>query len=356
MYKHNFNAGPSHLPESVLLQCQQAIQNFQESGLSILEISHRGPLFVPVMEEARSLARELMQLDTDFEVLFLHGGGRMQFMQVAANLLDATSRAAYIDTGTWAHQSIEEARLFGQVDVVASSADKAYTYIPKEFHIPAGTSYLHITTNNTIYGTQFHAIPEVDVPLIADMSSDIMSWAMDFNKFSLIYAGAQKNIGAAGVSLVAVRKSLLKGITRPIPHILDYRHHIDQGSMLNTPPVFAVYTCMLTLRWLKEQGGVSAIERINREKAGLLYHAIDSYPLFKGTVQPEDRSLMNACFIMENKELESEFAETCKREGIYGIKGHRSVGGFRISLYNAVSLDSVRVLCDIMKDFGTRKS
>jgi phosphoserine aminotransferase len=353
---HNFNAGPSHLPESVLQQAAAAVVDFNNSGLSILEVSHRGDSFVAVIEEARTLARELMQLDDDFEVLFLHGGGRTQFMQTAMNLLDEDKKAAYIDTGTWSSKAIEEARLFGNVEVIGSSRDKNYTYIPKTYTIPEDAAYLHITTNNTIYGTEWQKIPECPVPLIADMSSDILSRAVDFNRFSLIYAGAQKNIGAAGVTLVAVRKSILGKISRAVPAIMDYRVHIKNASMYNTPPVFAIYTCLLVLRWLKEQGGVGAIETMNKQKAALLYQEIDDNPLFTGTVAVEDRSRMNVCFVMENKEVEKAFADYCKNEGMYGIKGHRSVGGFRISLYNAVSMESVKAITEAMKHFASVKA
>lgn len=350
---HNFNAGPSHLPETVLQQAAEAVLDFQQSGLSLLEISHRGDQFAPVIEEARELARELMQLEDDFEVLFLHGGGRTQFMQTAMNLLDTGKKAAYIDTGTWSSKAIEEARLFGNIEVVASSADKNYAYIPSDCSIPDDAAYLHITTNNTIYGTQWQHTPESPVPLVADMSSDILSRDMDYNRYGLIYAGAQKNIGAAGVTLVAVRKSLLGKISRPVPSIMDYRVHIKNGSMYNTPPVFAVYTCLLMLRWLKDQGGVSTIGKLNDRKAALLYGEVDTNPLFRGTVALEDRSRMNVCFVMEDKALETEFAGFCKREGFYGIKGHRSVGGFRISLYNAVSLESVTSLTEAMHHFAS---
>lgn len=356
MYKHNFNAGPSHLPKSVLQEAAEAMRDFQKSGLSLLEISHRGEYFAPVIEEARELARELMSLTDDFEVLFLHGGGRTQFMQVAMNLLDKEKNAAYIDTGTWSSKAIGEAKLFGEVQVIASSKDKNYNYIPKKYAIPEDSTYLHITTNNTIYGTEWHAMPEGSVPLIADMSSDILSRDIDYNRFSLIYAGAQKNIGAAGVTLVAVRKSILGKISQAIPAIMDYRVHIKNGSMYNTPPVFAVYTCLLVLRWLKEQGGVPAIEKINKQKAELLYQEIDASPLFRGTVKKEDRSRMNVCFVMEDEALEKEFADYCKNEGMYGIKGHRSVGGFRVSLYNAVTLESTRTLVEAMKHFAAVKA
>lgn len=356
MRTHNFNAGPSHLPESVLQQAAEAVLDFQNTGLSLLEISHRGEYFVPVIEEARALAKELMKLEDDFEVLFLHGGGRTQFMQTAMNLLDEKKSAAYIDTGTWSSKAIEEAGLFGKVDVIASSRDKNYNYIPKNYTIPEDAAYLHITTNNTIYGTEWQQIPDSPVPLVADMSSDILSRDIDFNRFGLIYAGAQKNIGAAGVTLVAVRKSILGKVNRAIPAIMDYRVHIKNGSMYNTPPVFAIYTCLLVLRWLKEQGGVSAIEKLNMAKAQLLYDEIDENPLFKGTVAKEDRSRMNVCFVMEDKALEEEFASYCKKEGMYGIKGHRSVGGFRVSLYNAVSLESTKVLVEAMKHFAGVKA
>lgn len=356
MFRHNFNAGPSHLPKSVLEQAAEAILDFDHTGLSLLEVSHRGERFTAVIEEARSLARELMRLEDDFEVLFLHGGGRTQFMEVAMNLLDGNRKAAYIDTGTWSSKAIDEAKIFGQVEVIASSRDKNYNYIPKDWTLPKDASYLHITSNNTIYGTEWQTIPEVNAPLVADMSSNILSRDIDFNKFSLIYAGAQKNIGAAGVTLVAVRKSILGKVTRTIPAIMDYRVHIKNASMYNTPPVFAIYTCLLVLRWLKAQGGVSAIEKLNIEKSSLLYNEIDQNPLFKGTVVPEDRSRMNVCFVMEDKTLEKEFADYCQKEGMYGIKGHRSVGGFRVSLYNAVTLESTRTLVEAMKHFAKVKA
>jgi phosphoserine aminotransferase len=353
---HNFNAGPSHLPAAVVEEAAEAVRDFQRSGLSLLEISHRGSYFLPVIEEARALARELMELEEDFEVLFLHGGGRTQFMQAAMNLLDQDREAAYVDTGTWASKAIEEAQLFGNVRVIASSADKNYSYIPKEFAIPEQAAYLHLTTNNTIYGTQWHHIPDSPVPLVADMSSDILSHAIDFNRFGLIYAGAQKNIGAAGVTLVAVRKSILGKIHRAIPSMMDYRVHIKNASIYNTPPVFAIYTCLLVLRWLKAQGGVNAIEQVNNRKAALLYREIDENPLFTGTAAVEDRSRMNVCFVMNDKVLEKEFAEFCTKEGMYGIKGHRSVGGFRVSLYNAVTEESTQAMVDAMKHFSGVKA
>ena len=356
MQKHNFNAGPSHLPDEVVKQAAEATLDFEGSGLSLLETPHRGDLFKAVMEEARSLGRELMSLEGDFEVLFLHGGGRTQFLEVAMNLLDSDKKAAYINTGSWSEKAIAEAKLYGEVDEIASSEDKNYSYIPKGYTIPEDASYLHITTNNTIAGTEFQEIPDSPIPLVADMSSNILSRDIDYNKFSLIYAGAQKNIGAAGVTMVAVRKSILGKIKRAIPVIMDYQVHIDKASMYNTPPVFAVYVCLLNLRWLKAQGGVKAIEKINIQKANLLYGEIDQNPLFKGTVAVEDRSRMNACFIMENRSLEAPFLDYCTKRNMVNIKGHRSVGGFRASMYNAVSLESVQLLVDAMQDFASENA
>lgn len=349
---HNFNAGPSILPKEVFEQASRAILNFNETGLSILEIGHRTPLFQAVLDEAIATVKELMQLDSDHEVLFLHGGATTQFFQVPMNLLDDNAKAAYLDCGVWGSKPIKEAPLFGTVEVVASSKDKNYTYIPKHFQIPEDAAYFHYTTNNTIEGTQMHAVPETSVPLVADMSSDILSCVMDFNRFALIYAGAQKNIGAAGVNMVVVNKQILGKVKRRIPSMMDYRKHIENGSMLNTPPVFAIYVCMLTLRWLKEQGGVAAIEKINNQKAALLYDTIDSLPVFRPTVAKEDRSKMNAVFVMDNPDQEKAFLDLCKKEGMVGVKGHRSVGGFRVSLYNALPLNSVHALTDVMKHFA----
>lgn len=351
---HNFNAGPSILPKQVFEQASQAILNFNNTGLSILEIGHRTTLFQPVLDEAISLIKELMQLDSNHEVLFLHGGATTQFFQVPMNLLNDNETAAYLDCGVWGSKPIKEAKLFGNVDVVASSKDKNYTYIPRDFVIPSNATYFHYTTNNTIEGTQMHFVPETDIPLIADMSSDVLSRVMDFNRFGLIYAGAQKNIGAAGVNMVVVNKNILGNVKRQMPSMMDYRKHIENGSMLNTPPVFAIYVCMLTLRWLKEQGGVAAIEKINNEKAALLYDTLDSIPVFKPTVNKADRSKMNVVFVMENPELEKTFLELCKKEGMAGVKGHRSVGGFRVSLYNALPLSSVQALVEVMKHFALK--
>jgi phosphoserine aminotransferase len=353
---HNFNAGPSVLPKQVFEEASKAIINFNNSGLSLLEIGHRTPLFEAVMDEARTLVKELMNLDNDHEVLFLHGGATTQFMQVPMNLLNENDIAAYTETGTWANKAIKEAKLFGHVEIAGSTKENNYTSIPKNLNVTPTAAYLHITTNETIAGTQWHTLPyDCGVPLVADMSSDILSRQLDFNKFDLIYAGAQKNMGAAGVNLVVVNKNILGKVTRKIPTVLDYSNHIKEGSMLNTPPVFAVYVAMLTLRRLKEQGGVPAIEKLNDEKATLFYNTLDSLPIFKGPVAKEDRSKMNAVFIMENEALEKEFLDLCKKEGMYGIKGHRSVGGFRVSMYNALQLESVKAITDLMKDFANKK-
>ncbi|MEO7524393.1 MAG: 3-phosphoserine/phosphohydroxythreonine transaminase [Ferruginibacter sp.] len=348
---YNFNAGPSILPKEVFEQAAAAVLNFNHSGLSILELGHRTPEFTAVMEEARSLVKELMNLDANHEVLFLHGGASTQFMQVPMNLLDTKDIAAYTDTGVWGAKAIKEAKLFGKVEVVCSSKEKNYTFIPKDFAVPNDSKYLHITTNNTIYGTQWQQIPKTSNTLVADMSSDIFSRVLDFNAFDLIYAGAQKNMGPSGVNLVVVNKNILGKIKRVIPTIMDYRNHIREESMLNTPPVFAVYVCMLTLRWLKSQGGVGVIEKLNNEKAALLYKEIDENKLFVGTVNKDDRSKMNVCFVMNDPSQEAAFLAYTDSLGIIGIKGHRSVGGFRASLYNALPLSSVQVLVNAMKTF-----
>ena len=348
---HNFNAGPSILPKTVCEQASKAILNYNDTGLSILEIGHRTKDFQAIMDEARALVKELMNLDNDHEVLFLLGGASTQFMQVPMNLLNEKETAAYADTGVWSIKAIKEAKLFGNPDVVCSSKDSNYNFIPKDFAVPNDAKYFHITTNNTIYGTQWQKVPDVSMPIIADMSSDIFSLQRNFNSYGLIFAGAQKNMGCAGVNLVVVNKNILGKVKRAIPTIMDYRNHIKEGSMLNTPPVFAVYVSMLTLQWLKQEGGINTIEKINNAKAELLYNAIDNSHLFKGTVVKEDRSKMNVCFVMEDSSLEKAFLEFADQHGIYGIKGHRSVGGFRASLYNALPLSSVEYLASLMKEF-----
>ena len=353
---HNFNAGPSILPKEVVEEASRAILDFQGTGLSLLEIGHRTSLFTAVMEEARSLVRELMQLDQDHEVLFLQGGATLQFVQVPMNLLDQGQTANYTETGTWSEKAIKEARVFGSVHIAGSSVATAHTTIPKQLNIDPAGAYLHLTSNETIAGTQWHQFPyESGQPLVADMSSDILSRVLDFNRFDLIYAGAQKNIGPAGACLVVVNKNCLGKIKRPLPAFMDYRLHIEEGSMLNTPPVFAVYVILLTLRWLKKMGGVAAIEKQNEDKASLLYQTIDALPLFQGPVAKEDRSKMNVVFVMQDPKLEKEFLQAAELEGMIGIKGHRSVGGFRISLYNALPLSSVQAITSFMRAFATKK-
>ncbi len=349
---HNFNAGPSILPKEVFEQAAEAVINYNQTGLSILEMGHRTPAFTAIMEEARHLVKELMQLDSDHQVLFLHGGASTQFMQVPMNLLDPKDTAAYADTGVWSSKAIKEAKLFGKVDVVCSSKEKNYSYIPKDFAVPNDAKYFHITTNNTIYGSQWHQIPATSNVMVADMSSDIFSRQLDFNSFGLIYAGAQKNMGPAGVNLVVVNEQILGKTKHPIPTMMDYRNHIAEGSMLNTPPVFAVYVCLLTLRWLQSIGGIDAIEKRNKEKAALLYQEIDRNELFETRIAKEDRSLMNICFTMKDPELEKSFYQYVTDNGIVGIKGHRLSGGFRASLYNAMPISSVEFLVSLMQSFN----
>ena len=349
---YNFNAGPSILPKEVFQQASAAVLNYNNSGLSILEIGHRTPAFQAIMDEARALVKELMQLKDDREVLFLHGGASTQFMQVPMNLLNEVDTAAYANTGVWGIKAIKEAKLFGKVNVVCSGEATNFTAIPTDFAVPNEATYFHITTNNTIYGSQWSHIPACPIPLIGDMSSDIFSRVIDFNAFDLIYAGAQKNMGPAGVNLVVVNPAILGKVNRAIPTMMDYRNHIKEGSMLNTPPVFAVFVCLLTLRWLKALGGVAAIEKLNNAKAAMLYQEIDDNPFFTGTVVKADRSKMNICFVMPNAALEEAFLAFTKTKNIVGIKGHRLVGGFRASLYNALPISSVEVLVQAMKDFA----
>ena len=351
---HNFNAGPSILPKEVFEEASRAILNFNETGLSILEFGHRTPMFESVVSEAMDLVMELMQLDGNKEVMFLHGGASTQFFQVPMNFLSKDKTAAYLDGGVWGSKAIKEAKLFGNVEVVASSKDRNYSYIPTGYTLPDNAAYFHYTTNNTIEGTQMQGIPSSSVPLIADMSSDILSCGMDFNRFSFIYAGAQKNIGAAGVNLVVADKDFLATGNTAIPSMMDYRQHVANGSMLNTPPVFAIYVCLLTLRWLKKIGGIPAIEKINEQKADLLYSTLASLPMFNLPVPAQDRSKMNAVFTMHDPALEKLFLTRCEEEGMVGIKGHRSVGGFRVSMYNAMPLSSVVDITELIKDFANK--
>lgn len=355
MKKHNFYAGPSILSQYTINNTAEAIKNFAGTGLSILEVSHRSKEFTAVIDEAQQLVKELLEIPEGYQVLFLGGGASMQFCMVPFNLLN--KKAAYIDTGTWASNAIKEAKLFGEVDVVASSADKNYTYIPKNYTVPADADYFHFTTNNTIYGTETRHDPDVNVPLVADMSSDIFSRPVDVSKYDVIYAGAQKNLAPSGVTIVIVKESALGHVERPIPTMLDYRTHVKKGSMFNTPPVLPIYSALQTLRYYKELGGVKELEKMDLAKAARLYDAIDSSRMFEGTVtDPADRSIMNVCFIMtpEYKELEKDFIDFTATKGIVGIKGHRSVGGFRASLYNALPMESVEVLVEAMKEFEAK--
>lgn len=349
MKKHNFSAGPCILPQEVFQEASQAVLDFNNSGLSILEISHRSKDFVAVMEDARQLALELLGLEgKGYKALFLQGGASMEFLMVAYNLLE--KKAAYLNTGTWSSKAIKEAKLFGEVNVVASSEDKNFSYIPKGYMIPTDVDYFHCTSNNTIFGTQMKMFPNTPKPMVCDMSSDIFSRELDFSKFDLIYAGAQKNMGPAGTTLVIVKEDLLGKVTRKIPSMLDYKVHIDKDSMFNTPAVYPVYVSFLTMKWLKAQGGIKAIEEKNEKKAALLYSEIDINPLFKGYTAKEDRSIMNATFNLTDESLKEDFDAMLKEAGINGLNGHRSVGGYRASMYNALPLESVQVLVDVMSD------
>lgn len=356
MKKHNFYAGPSILSEYTIRNTADAILNFAGTELSILEVSHRSKEFVAVMDEARALVKELLDVPEGYSVLFLGGGASMQFCMVPFNLL--AKKAAYLETGTWAVNAIKEARIFGDVDVVGSSKDSNFSYIPKGYTVPADADYFHFTSNNTIYGTELRTDPDAGgVRLVADMSSDIFSRPVDVAKYDLIYAGAQKNLAPAGVTIVIVRDEALGHVDRLIPTMLDYRTHIKKESMFNTPPVLPIYSAMQTLRWYKQLGGVKELEKMDLAKAGKLYDAIDSSRMFVGTVtDPADRSIMNVCFVMkpEYKELEKDFVDFAATKGIVGIKGHRSVGGFRASLYNALPMESVDVLVAAMKEFQNK--
>lgn len=351
MKKHNFSAGPCILPQEVFEKSAQAVLNFNNSGLSILEISHRSKDFVAVMEEARALVLELLGLENKgFQALFLHGGASLEFLMVPYNLMKVDGKAAYLDTGTWASGAIKEAKHFGETLVLASSKSENYNFIPKDYTVPSDADYFHCTSNNTIFGTQMKSFPKTNIPMICDMSSDIFSRNIDFSQFDLIYAGAQKNMGPAGVTLVVVKEEILGKTGREIPNMLNFEQHIAKESMYNTPPVFAIYTSLLTLQWLKNMGGISAIEKINEEKAQLLYTEIDRNPLFKGTCVAEDRSNMNATFVLTDESLTEKFDSMWKAAGISGITGHRSVGGYRASMYNALPVESVQVLVDVMKE------
>jgi len=356
MKKHNFSAGPCILPQDVLKKASEAVVNFNGINLSLIEISHRSKEFVEVMENARNLVKELLNVPEGYSVLFLQGGASLEFLMAPYNLLKTGGTAAYIDTGAWSAKALKEAKLLGEIDVVASSKDKVYNYIPKNYTIPSNVDYVHCTSNNTIYGTQFKKFPQTDSLLVCDMSSDIFSRQIDVSKFDLIYAGAQKNMGPAGTTLVIVKDAILGKTGRAIPSMLDYQIHISKDSMFNTPPVFAVYVSMLTLQWLKNLGGVTAIEKLNEEKAALLYTEIDRNPHFKGFAEKEDRSLMNVTFNLTNEGDKEAFDKLWNAVGISGIKGHRSVGGYRASIYNAMPIESIQVLVDAMQQLEKQLS
>ena len=351
MKMHNFYAGPSILSQYTIENTAAAVKEFAGTGLSLLEISHRSKEFSAVSEEARSLIKELLDVPEGYEVLFLGGGASLQFCMLAYNLLN--KKAAYLNTGAWAKKAIKEAKFFGEVDVVASSEDKNFTYIPKNYTVSDDVDYFHITTNNTIFGTELKDDPDVKVRMVADMSSDIFSRPVDVSKYDLIYGGAQKNLAPAGLTFVIVRTDALGKVNRAIPTMLDYMTHIKKDSMFNTPPVLSVFSALQTLKWYKQKGGIKAMQKLNIEKANVLYNEIDRNKLFVGTAAEEDRSKMNVCFVMkdEYKALEAEFAEFAASQGMVGVKGHRSVGGFRASLYNAMDISSVKALCETMKEF-----
>ena len=348
---HNFNAGPCVLPQQAIDKAIDALKDFAGTGMPVICVSHRSKEWSAVMDECRALWKELLDIPDTHEVLFLGGGASLGFLYVAMNLLE--KKAGYLETGVWAKKALKEAKGLGEAYAVASSADTIYNYIPKGFEIPSDLDYFHITTNNTIYGTEIHEDMDCPVPLVADMSSDIMSRPIDVSKYAVIYGGAQKNVGPAGVAFAIVRKDVLGKVSRHIPTMLDYRTHIDGGSMFNTPPVFSIFVMKETLQWVKDMGGVEAVYKLNKEKAALLYDEIDRNSLFKGTAAKEDRSIMNVCFVMADghEELQDEFMAFAKDRGMVGIKGHRSVGGFRASIYNACPMESVQALVDCMKEF-----
>jgi phosphoserine aminotransferase len=351
---HNFSAGPAILPQSAIDASIEALKNFSGTGLSLIEVSHRSKEYEAVVEEACQLVKEILNLSDEYAVLFLQGGASTQFDMIPMNLLDEGETAAYVNTGVWASRAIKEAKMFGNVNVLASSEDKNFNYIPKNYTIPSDVKYFHCTSNNTIYGTEMFEFPKTEVPLICDMSSDIFSRPFDASQFDMIYAGAQKNMGPAGTTLVIMKKSLVGKAKRKVPTMLDYKPHVENGSMYNTPSVFAIFVCMHTLRWIKEMG-LEAMEVRNKAKANLLYAEIDRNPLFEGTVIKEDRSRMNVNFVTTNKEHEAEFLKFCESKNLSGLKGHRSVGGLRASLYNALPIESVQVLVDTMKEFEASK-
>ncbi|MBK8698645.1 MAG: 3-phosphoserine/phosphohydroxythreonine transaminase [Saprospiraceae bacterium] len=356
MKKVNFSAGPAILPQEVIKQAAEAIIDYAGTGLSILEVSHRSKEFVATMEKATALVRDLFQLPDNYAVLFLSGGASTQFFMAPMNLLNEDDKAGYISTGSWAKNAIKEAKAFGKINVLASSEEDNFKYIPKNYEIPQNLKYLHLTSNNTIFGTQYHQWPESPVPFVCDMSSDIFSRPVNVSRFDLIYAGAQKNMGPAGVTLVIVKKDILGKVSRYIPTMLKYETHINGESMYNTPPVYAIYVSMLTMQWIKDNGGLEAMAQRNEAKARLIYDEIDRNQLFYGHAVPEDRSQMNVCFRLHDESLEAEFLKRCAEKGLDGLKGHRSVGGFRASIYNAMDLEGIQKLVDLMQDFEKEKA
>jgi phosphoserine aminotransferase len=355
MKKYNFNPGPSVLPEMTLKNTAEAVLNLNGSGMSIMEISHRSKDFEAILKESKDHLRELLGIPSGYSILFLQGGASLQFAMIPYNFLN--KKAAYLDSGSWANKALKEAKFFGEVQVVASSKEQNYTFIPKNYTIPADADYFHITTNNTIYGTEIKTDINSPIPLIADASSDILSRPMDISKYAMIYGGAQKNLGPAGVAFVILKDSLLEKITKPIPTILNYKTHVENDSLYNTPPCIAIYACLQTLKWLKDLGGLNAIHKINLEKASMLYNEIERNKLFMSPITvAEDRSIMNVVFIFkpEYKELEEKFLELAKAKGLVGIKGHRSVGGFRASIYNAMAIEGVKTLVQAMKEFESQ--
>lgn len=350
MKKHNFSSGPSILPQEVFEKASQAVLNYNNTGLSILEISHRSDEFLQILSHAKQLVLELLQLDTkQYSVLFLQGGASMEFCRIPQNLLRKNGKAGYVNTGTWANNAFTEAQQFGEVIEIASTKNLQYNSLPKFFDIPDNLDYVHFTSNNTIYGTQFKTFPKTNIPLVCDMSSDIFSRNLDFSQFDLIYAGAQKNIGPSGTTLIVVKNSILGKTGRKISSIMDYQKHIEKKSMFNTPAVFPIYVSLLTMQWLKNMGGIQAIETINIQKANLLYQEIDRNPLLRGTANKDDRSLMNVTFVLNNSNYENIFDKLCLEANISGIKGHRTVGGYRASIYNAMPIESVQALVDVMQ-------
>ena len=348
---YNFSAGPAILPKEAIDEAIEGLKEYKDTGLSVVEISHRSKAWEDQMEEAEALVRELYNVNDDYHVLFLQGGASTQFGMIPMNVLRQDETAAYLDTGSWSSKAIKDAKLYGKINVVASSKNSNYNYIPKDYTVDGSSAYFHITTNNTIFGTEIHNIPEVDVPIVADMSSDIFSRPLDMTPFSIIYAGAQKNMGPAGATLVIIRKDMIERAGRELPAMLNYKNHAEKDSMYNTPPVFSIYLSYLTLKWLKNQGGLSAIHKKNMEKANLLYDEVSRNPLFEATAAKEDRSLMNATFVTKEASDEARFAEYAEKNGIYGLEGHRSVGGFRASMYNAMDKSTVEHLVELMQEF-----